>query len=298
MNSVYADIEMVLARADLSEKASKEIFAILNDEKEKIPPYKALRLLRLLDSLKTGQFLNLVSKKKKFLQNFIELLKQHDMSVSWMCYLFFEQASPQKRPKHLLPEEMVTRLLMTAKMERVEGVKALIWNLLCRQGGQLARLITPEDLTFALLLDEPLTRNKLIMFMFRYFNVDKVIEAICKQHILKTGKRISRTISRQLIGLARAETELKHRSRLLSSIISRSNLTNEEIDRIWADYLKSRNRFELIKIFSSNSDTLGWIEDLKAGRGQLSFNFEPTKDISSMTGSFASRVHAIRKRLK
>jgi len=296
MNGLYADIEMLIARSDLSHKASKEIFAILNDGPDKIPLYRALRLLRLLNYLKTGQFSNLTtSRKKALLQNLIEILKQSDMPVSRMCHLFFDQVF-QKRTKHLLPEEMVMRLITEGRVERVDSVKVIVWDLLRRQGGQLARLVSPEDLTFTLWLDDPLTRNKLIMFMFRHFNADKVVEAICK-HTSETGKRIPSNISRQFIGLAQAETELKHRSRLLSNIITRSELTHAEMDRIWADYLKDRNRFELIRIFSSNSDTLGWIEDLKGSRGQLSFNFEPAEDISSMTGSFASRIHAIRTRL-
>ena len=297
MNSFYADIEMVIAQADLSRKAARGIFAILNDDSERIPPYRALRLLRLLNYLKTGQFINQsTSRKKALLQNLIEILKQNDMSVSRMCYLFFDQAFSQKRPKHLLPEEMVMRLITEGRMERVDSVKVIVWDLLRRQGSQLARLVSPEDLTFVLWLDDPLTRNKFIMFMFRHFNADKVVGAICK-YTSETGKRISSNISRQFIGLAQAETELKHRSRLLSNIITRSEFTHAEMDRIWADYLKGLNRFELIKIFSSTSDTLGWIEDLKKNRTQLSFNFEPTKDISSMTGSFASRVNAIQTRL-
>ena len=296
MNGLYADIEMLIARANLSQKASREILAILNDGPDKIPLYRALRLLRLLNYLKTDRFISLsASRKNALLENLIEILKQNGMGVSRMCHLFFDQVF-QKRPKHLLPDEMVMSLIAEGRRERVDSVKVIVWDLLRRQGGQLARLVSPEDLTFVLWLDDPVTRNRLIMFMFRYFNADKVVEAICK-YTSETGKKIPSNISRQFIGLARAETELKYRRRLLTNIITRSELTHEEMDRIWADYLKGLNRFELIKIFSSTSDTLGWIEGLKGSRGQLSFNFEPTKDISSMTGSFASRVHAIRTRL-
>jgi len=297
MNNVHVDIEMEIDRAGLSKKASREILGILNDASEKIPSYKAVQLLKFLDSLRTDRFLIFTSKKKAFLENLIELLKQNDGNVSRICHLFFDQAYPKKGSKYLLPEKMVRKLTTAGRIERVESVKAIIWDLLWRQGGQLARLVSPEDLIFALWLDDPLTRNKLIMFMFRHFDADRVIEAICK-YTSNTGKRIPSNVSRQFIGLARAETELKHKSRLLSNILERSHLTNEEINRIWADYLKSRSRFELIKIFSSSSEALGWIGDLKGSRGQLSFNFRPTRDISFMTGWFASRVHAIRARVK
>jgi len=293
MNGLYADIETVITQAGLSEEASREIIAILNDASDKILTCKGMRLLRFLNSLKTGEFLNLASRKRPFLENFIEILLQNDMRVSRICYLFFDQRYPRERPRHRLPEEMVKRLLTAGRMERVERVKILVWDLLWRQGDQLARLVSPEDIAFALWLDAPLTRNSLIMFMLRHFNADKVMQAICT-YTSKTGKRIPSNICRQFIGLARSETELKHRRGLLSNIIKGSELTREEMDRIWPDYLNRQNRFELIRIFSSDSDALSWMEGIKRSREQLSFNFKPAPGGSDVTAGFASRVHAIR----
>ena len=297
MTGLDAYIETLVVRADLSGKASTEILAVLRDASKEIPLYRLLKLLNFLESLKTGQFLNLASKRKPILENFVELLMRNDRVVSRICHLFFKQAYPKKRPRHQLPIEMVRKLTKAGKMEKSEGVKTIIWSLLWRQGGRLARIVSPEDLTFALWLNDPVTRGKLIMFMFQHFDAEKIMVAICKETSM-VGKSIPSNISCQFIGLAQAGTEFRHKSRLLSSIIERSKLTHQEIGAVWADYLKSRNRYELIEIFSSDGENSDWIVGLAQNRGQLSFDFKPGKDVSSMTESFTSRVHAIRAQVK
>ena len=290
-----ADIEVVIARANLSGKASSEMLAIMKDASGEIPLYRLLKLVHFLENLKTGQLLNLAAKRKPILENLAELLMRNDRVVSRICYLFFDQAYPKKRPRYQLPVEMVRKLTKVGKAERSEGVKTIIWDLLWRQGGQLARLVSPEDLTFAIWLSDPITRGKLIMFMFQHFNPDKVMEAICKD-TSETGRMIPSNISCQFIGMAQAGAEFKHKTRLLSSIIERSHLTNQEIERVWTNYLATRNRYELIEIFTPGSENRGWMEDFARNRGQLSFNFKPRKDVSSMTELFTSRVNAIRAR--
>jgi len=289
----YADIETVMAEAGLSEETSGEIVAILNHPSDKFPTYKGVWLLRFLRSLKTEEFLDLASKKRLFLENFSELLLQNDRSVSRICYLFFDQRYSQKTPGPRLPEEMVKRLIVAGRMERVERIKTLVWDLLLKQGDQLARLVSPEDITFALWLDAPLTRSRVMMFMVRHFGIDKAIQAICN-YTSKTGKRIPSHIYRQFIEMARAETQLEQRKGVLSNISKGSKLTYEEMDRIWSEYLSSQNRFGLIRVFSSGSDALSWMEELKESRGQLALNFRPAPGSSDKNTAFASRVHAIR----
>lgn len=66
-----------------------------------------------------------------------------------------------------------------------------------------------------------------------------------------------------------------------------------KIDKIWADYLRGLNWFELIKIFSINRDILNQIEDLKKGDPQLSFGFEPRKNNPNNNDKFLERVNMI-----
>ena len=289
----YVDMETVVAGAGFSAEISEQIVAILNHPPDKFPAYKGVRLLKFLTSLKTGEFSGLASKKRLLLENFTELLFHNDRSVSRICYLFFDQRHSEERPGPLLPEEMVKRLIVAGRTERVERIKALVWDLLLKQGDQLARLVSPEDIAFALWLDAPLTRSRVMMFMVRHFGADKAMQAVstCTS---KTGKRIPSSITRRFIEMAWAETQLKYRKGHLSNIIKGSELTREEIDCLWSDYLGSQNRFGLIRIFSSDSDAPIWMEDLKGGREQLAFDFRPAPGSSNATAAFASRIHAIR----
>ena len=188
---------------------------------------------------------------------------------------------------------MVMELVEAGKMARSEGIKTIIWDLLWRQGGRLAKIVSPNDLTFVLWLNDPITRGKLIMFMFQHFTPDMVMEAICKE-ISETGRTFPSKISGQFIGLAEAGVEFKKKKRLLPNIMTKTKLTNKEIESVWSEYLKSRNRYELIEIFSSETNNSDLMESFARNWKQLSFDFAPGKDVSSMSESFLSRVHAIR----
>jgi hypothetical protein len=152
--------------------------------------------------------------------------------------------------------------------------------------------VSPEDIAFAPWLDAPLTRNKLIIFMVRHFGAEKAMRVFCT-YASKIGMAIPSTIAGQFMELVRAET-LKHRKGILSGIVQDANFTYEEMDSLWSEYLSSQNRFGLIRIFSSDSDALSWMEELKESRGQLALNFRPAPGSSDTTTAFASRVHAIR----
>lgn len=293
MNDLHGDFKAVLETSGLSEKAADQILAILQHASSRIPTYKGARLLAFLNSIKTGEFLSLASCKRTFLENFTELLHWNNRPVSSICHLFFGGTCPQGRTEVQLPEEMVEQLLMAGKMERNDRVKILVWDLLLKEGNQLARLVSPEDIAFALWLDAPLTRNKLIIFGVRYFGVEKAMQAFWA-YASKNGRTIPSNISRQFMELVRAEREMKYRKDILPGVMEGSEFSYEEMDRLWSEYLSSQNRFELIRIFLSDNPAPSWMEALKGGREQLSFNFKPAhKGLDAVSG-FASRVHAIR----
>jgi len=293
MNDLHGDLKAALETSGLPEKAADQILAILQHASNRIPSYKGARLLEFLTSIKTGEFLSLASRKRTFLENFMELLLWKNRSVSSICHLFFEVTSPHERTEAQLPEEMVIQLLMAGKMERNDRVKILVWDLLLKQGDQLARLVSPEDIAFALWLDAPLTRNKLIIFGVRHFGVEKALQAFWA-YASKNGRAIPSNISRQFMELVRAETRMKYRRDILSGIMEGSEFSYEEMDRLWSDYLSSQNRFELIRIFLSDNHAPSWMEALKGDRGQLAFNFKTAHRGLDAVAAFASRVHAIR----
>jgi len=293
MHALHGDLEAAVETAGVSGKAANQILAILHHASNRIPTYKGARLLGFLASLKTGEFLSLASRKRTFLENFAELLHWNRRSVSSICHLFFEVTCPQERTEAQLPEEMVKQLLMAGKMERNDRVKILVWDLLLKEGDQLARLVSPEDIAFALWLDEPLTRNKLIIFGVRHFGVEKAMQAFWA-HASKNGRAIPSNISRQFMELVRAETRMKNRRDILSGIMEGSEFSYEEMDRLWSDHLSSQNRFELIRICLSDSDALSWMKGLKGDREQLAFNFKPAHRGLDAVAAFASRVYAIR----
>jgi len=293
MTGLCADLEVMLDRAGLSEEVSHDILAVLDHASNTIPPCKGVRLLRFLTSLKTGAFLNLASGKTPLLENFTELLCRDMESVSRICRLYFEGMSPQGGTEALLPEEMVKELLVLGRVERVQRVKALVWDLLLKQGDQLARLVSPEDIAFSLWLDSPVTRNKLIIFALRHVGAEKAMQ-LFRTYASRTGKAIPPNVSRQLMELVRAESRMKYRKGILSGTAETSELSYDAMDRLWSEYLNSRNRFELIRIFLLVGDALNRLEALNGDPSQVPLNFKDAEARSEAAAAFASRVHAVR----
>ena len=79
----------------------------------------------------------------------------------------------------------------------------------------------------------------------------------------ETGRSLTPHVFKRLIALARKEGGLKQKMHLLTGVLNCSQLVDEEIDRVWSDYLRTLSRFELIKTLSSNNRNLTWIEDLR-----------------------------------
>jgi len=292
MDGLHGDLEAAMETAGLSERAADQVVAILRHASNRIPAYKGARLLGFLSSLKTGTFLSLTSRKRTFLENFTELLNWNNRPVSSICHLFFGGTCPQEKAEVQLPEEMVKELLKAGQTERNDRVKILVWDLLLKAGDQVAGLVSPEDIAFALWLDAPVTRNKLILFVVRYFGAGKAMKAFWA-YASKNGRTIPVTICREFMELVRAETQMKYRMNILPGIREGPGLSYEEMDRLWSDYLNSQNRFELIRILMSDHgpNLMAQLKDVKA---QLAFNFRPAKGHSDGTAAFASRVHAIR----
>jgi len=113
----------------------------------------------------------------------------------------------------------------------------------------------------------------------------------------ETERSLKPHVFRRCFGLAREEEDLKQKIHLLTGIISKSQLVDDETDQIWSDYLRTLSRFELIKTLSSNNHNLTWIEDLRQKDAQLSFGFKSHRDMSFLYGSFQDRVTAILDRV-
>jgi hypothetical protein len=101
-------------------------------------------------------------------------------------------------------------------------------------------------------------------------------------------------IIEQFMEMAGAESHLAYQGGILADMMKGSEPSYPEMDRIWSDYLNSRNRFELIRSFLSDKDWPNLMEQLKAGQAQLVFNFKPAACHPDATAAFTSRINAIR----
>lgn len=297
MKPFYDEFETIIDSDDLPPDTFEEICGILSRKSTGIAPYRGLRLFKLLNYLKKEGFFDLNGPEKKdLLQNLIDLLAgQKAMMVIDVCHLFFVQVSANKEKQHL-PEEMIRRLITSVKRERLETVRTKIWQILLREGTQSARFLSLENLTNAIWLDDPLMRNNVIGFMFRYHNPQEVLDAICDSAI-NSGRSISKEVCNRLIEFAQVETKLKFQKGLLPENIRNETITHAEMERIWGGYLNRRHRFELIEIFMSERTKMKDIDGLKERNTVLCSRVEFDESRSSNAENVNSRFDAIRARI-
>ena len=294
MKTLPLTIEKTIREANISNHAAQEIVAILHGIKQEIPPYRATRLIRLLDSLKSGRFTHFAKvKKKELLGNFFDLVNYgHEKTVSRICYLFFTESVPLEETAYLLPPEMIATLVMAGNSEPFDSIKEGIWSFLIRKLSHVERFVSPDELIFGLWAKTPIIRNNIIKFLFTKYSPDAVVEATMR-YVSKTGKTIPVFAARRIIECTKEATECKQRENVLTKLLDISNLSVEEINGVWSDYLKGKSRFELIRIFSSSGSIVNEIESLMESHLQLSFHFSPQKNTSDRTASFRNRVAGI-----
>ena len=153
-------------------------------------------------------------------------------------------------------------IINAGKGERTEGAKELIWGLLLMKEVGLHEYISPGELFFGVWSGNPIFRNNVIRFLFTHFHPDTIVTGLIR-YMSETGRSLTPHVFKRLIALARKEGGLKQKMHLLTGVLNCSQLVDEEIDRIWSDYLRTLSRFELIKTLSSNNRNLTWIEDFR-----------------------------------
>lgn len=292
----YLSLDIAIRDANLPKSVEKMLLETFESGEEKIPVLRASKLIILLSNLRSGRFKNLsIIDKKKLLQNFFDLLKFRKVeSITRICHLFFKGRISKKGIKAFLPQEMIEALIMMGRVEKAQTIKEMIWDFLIRKEVLLENYILPDELIFGLWLDNPVFRNNVMKFLFLHFKPEPVMNSIIT-HISKTGKTIPVHASRRFIWLAIEEKKLKQKRQLLAGILKSSQLTDKEIDRVWSDYLRGLNRFELIKTGMTNTKKFNWIGNLKKEFSQLSFDFKPQEEISYLFKLFHYRISNIQK---
>ena len=282
----------LMVRSNLSKNTIEIIHHIF--QKDKIPQYKAIRLMLLLKKLGTDHFRVLSPvEKKKLLGNLFHFFAYRKMeNISHIFYLFFEGRLRSEKSEFLLPQKMIKALINVGKGERREDVKELVWGLLLMKEVGLHEYISPEELLFGIWSGNPLFRNNVIRFLFTHFHLHTIINGVIR-YMSETDRSLAPHAFTQLVGIGGKEEDLKQKLRLLTAVLNYSQLANTEIDQIYSDFLKTLSRFELIKTLSSNNRDLTWIEDLRQKKAQMSFGFKSHRDMPVSYGSFQDRVAAI-----
>ena len=154
----------LMARSNLPKNSIDRVHHIF--QAEKIPEYKAFRLILLLKKLGTDRLRVLSTvEKKELLGNLFHFFAYgKEENISHICYLFFEGRLRAEKSEFLLPKKMIKALINAGKGERTEDVKELIWGLLFMKEVGLNEYISPGELFFGIWSGNPIFRNNVIRF--------------------------------------------------------------------------------------------------------------------------------------
>ena len=295
LRGVEQDFENTLREACPREWIREKIKDYLKGEGRGIPLPRALGLIRFLNLIQCGKFNHLSTLEKKGVIENIFYLIQYKLQkeIVRLCTLFFEEPLPLKKYECFYPQTMVESLVSEALKETDENIQGMLWAFLMKKEFRLQLSVAPSQLVFALWARDPILRNNMIRFMITHFETDAILNAILV-YLSRTGQKMPGIAFDRLLGFAREEEKLNQEKSILAGIIRNGRLSNTEIDQIWADYLRGRNRFELIKIFSVNRDMLNQIEGLKKKDPQLLFCFAFQKNDQGCNDQFCKRVNMIK----
>jgi hypothetical protein len=294
MEELLKHFSKITDQAGLETHTKDIIFHILKDEE--MLNYKGLRLIWLLRNLKSGRFKTLSTvEKKEDLEIFFYLLRYKNANrISEICHLFFEGDLQRQRRDYFLPQEMIKGLLAGGKEDKNEVIKEIIWDFLLSEEKGLREFITPNELMCGLWFENPIVRNKIILFLLRHFAPEVILSTLAS-YMIKTGKKLPANSFNMLMKLAKTQTDNVQRNHFIKETLNYFQLPDKGVNGILSDYLKGLGRFDLIKILSLNNIKPNWIENSRKLDVQLSFDFKPQGIISRANNSFFSRVVAIKK---
>jgi hypothetical protein len=288
------EFRKALAGVDLHRETFLRLLSLLEEEGESIPLRRRMKLVKLVCRLKSHACMALTAvDKRELFGNLLDLVKQgQEEWTGRVCWLVHGGRLPPKRGPHVLPEEMVGVLVKLVNTERSERVREILWTLLLRRGIRLETFVGTTDVISGLSENNPVIRNKMARFLFDHFRPDQVLEAAL-QHSLIGQRKIPGVALNRYAGLLTGKEALEHKKLLLAEILDSCEIEDEEIDRVWSDYLRRLNRFDLIRATSPCNSGAKWLSELKRKSRQMAFAFNDQAIIPSSHEGFRERICAM-----
>ena len=289
------EIRKAVAGLDLSREISLALLKVTEEEGLGIPWPRKIKLLKLVCLLRSNACTALSGvRKRELFGNLLDLLKQgqEEWAVR-ICRLAHGGRPQPKKGLPAFPEEMVDLLVKLVNTEKSERVREILWALLLRRSMRLETIAGAEDVISGLSENNPVLRNRVARFLFDHFSPDHVLEVVLR-NALNDGRRIPGVALKRYADLLAVKEAVDHKKALLVDVLGACEFKDEEIDRVWSDYLKGLNRFDLIRAACPCNSGASWLSELKRKSRQMAFAFDEGAITPSPHRGFAERISAIR----
>lgn len=281
--------ELARAVKDLrSAEESKDLLLATISEAGK-PPSVALRLIRLVETLRSGTASGRVpAEKKELLEHFLDLLKQNDREwVCRICCILYEKGLAMEKSPSSLPEAMIRDLLEWVKREKSERVREILWAVLFRKDLGADACAGVEDVAAALCESDPMTRNNAVRFLFDHFTPESVIESLVR-FSAASGRRVPGIVFRRYLGLIEEPGSLLRKKETLEKILHCADLGKGDVQELFSEALGGYSRFDLVRLQASLHGLLP--AKVKGKRGQLDLPFAYREPASTQQHVFSRRI--------
>ena len=263
MDHLLPELRKVMSDLDLTQESRGLLLETLIGKGKAVVPNDALRLIGLLQNLRSGGLMKLVPlQKTQLLENLVNLIRQGKKEQGRrICYILYEGNLPPQGTLSLLPEGMIRDLLRWVNTERTDKVREILWAILLGKDSGLAAVAKTADVATGLCEKDPITRNNVIQFLWDRFSPDEVVDSLF-QYSMTSGKKIPGVVFKRYAGLLKGQEDQQQKKYILEKILGTARRGDKEIDQIFSDYMNSLNRFDLIRLLSASADGSSRIAEL------------------------------------
>ena len=262
-----------------------------------IQPGKLIRLIKLLELLWNDGFnsLSMIS-KRQLLGNLLDINKSSDQkNINKVATLVAKEMNIPSEGNKIINSsiaEILSKILLT---ERQENIKGLILNYLLHEEKKILKWFSLEDIIFSIFLDDSLTRHKMYNFMKRYFSTDNLIASI-QNYIKNNAPVLKKGVINMLLSIDQENLHVDDKMKLLSVINKAADKEEGDMQKIFMEYIKYFNRFDLIRVFDVESDLHSmWMKSPEERNPQLTIKFKKPKSIDYHYTAFNKRIQAIKE---
>jgi hypothetical protein len=224
----------------------------------------------------------IIRKNNSFFYNFLELINQKEMKgITIVACKIFQEETIIPDTGESLPPFLLMALTDFFRQERVDNNKAVILKLFLSKESQILKWLLLEDIIFAVWSEDPSFQSRVINFVVKNYTLRNLVSTLVS-HSKAIGKKLPSAILNSLLSKDPDEDTFERKKEILIILKEASSLGDKTVTKVWMEYVKALNRYEIIRLTSCDEGPL-----LLQNEGpQLSLRFKENESAIRLLQNF------------